>query len=115
MIWNLSTSFRFFLVESVKANKNYQKRSLILQYIFTQKTSLILQTSAHSTWWKICSRQKTKNVFLVGVSKKYLNCIISRRPTAFSEHLESKYIPVIFRLKNFVLEMKEGFVWWRAE
>ena len=44
-IWSL-----FF---NLKANKNKQKRSLILQYSFTKKTSLILQTPTHSTLQKI--------------------------------------------------------------
>ena len=34
-----------FGVESLKASKNYHKRSLILQYNFAQKISLILRTS----------------------------------------------------------------------
>ena len=34
-----------FGVESLKARKNYHKRSLILQYNFAQKISLILRTS----------------------------------------------------------------------
>ena len=38
-----------FLVESLKASKNQQKSSLILQYSFAQKTFLVLQTSTHST------------------------------------------------------------------
>ena len=62
-----------FLAESLKANKNYQKRSCILQYSFAQKTSLILRTSTHLTLKTICSRNTDKifpaNMFLFGVRK----------------------------------------------
>ena len=34
-----------FVAENLKANKNQRKRSLILQYSFAQKTSLILRIS----------------------------------------------------------------------
>ena len=37
-----------FLVEIVKANKINKEMTLILQYSFTHKTSLILRTSTHS-------------------------------------------------------------------
>ena len=63
----------------VKANKNYQKTSHILQYNFAQKTSLILQTSAHLSLKIICSRNTARsisgftnfsvNIFLFGVRK----------------------------------------------
>ena len=63
----------------VKANKNYQKASHILQYNFAQKTSLILQTSAHLSLKIICSRNTARsisgftnfpvNMFLFGVRK----------------------------------------------
>ena len=63
----------------VKANKNYQKASHILQYNFAQKTSLILQTSAHLSLKIICSRNTARsisgftnfsvNIFLFGVRK----------------------------------------------
>ena len=63
----------------LKANKNQQKRSLISQYSFAQKTSLILRTSTHLTLKIICSRNTVKNLsdftnfpanmFLFGVRK----------------------------------------------
>ena len=69
----------YFLAESLKANKNQQKRPHILQYSFSKKTSLILQTSTHLTLKIICSLNKTKNlsdftnfpanIFLIGVRK----------------------------------------------
>ena len=40
------------LVESIKANKNWEKRSLILQYSFAQKASLILRTLTPSKHYK---------------------------------------------------------------
>ena len=51
-----------FLAESLKTSKNYQKRSLILQYSFAQKASLILWTSTHLTLKIICSRNTAKNL-----------------------------------------------------
>ena len=73
------TSFPDRLAESLKANKNQQKRSLISQYSFAQKTSLILRTSTHLTLKIICSRNTVKNfsdftnfpanMFLFGVRK----------------------------------------------
>ena len=62
--WTLSEFFLIsgFLAESLKANKNQQKRSLILQYRFAQKTSLILPTSTQLTLKIICSRNAAKNL-----------------------------------------------------
>ena len=51
-----------FVAESIKANKNLRKRSLILQYSFSQKISLILQTSTHLTLKIICTRNAAKNL-----------------------------------------------------
>ena len=77
--WTSSEFFLIsdFLTESLKANKNYWKRSLTLQYSFAQKASLILRISIHLTLRKICSRNTTKtlsdftnipeNMFLFGV------------------------------------------------
>ena len=62
-----------FLAERRKANKNKRKRSLILQYIFARKTSLILRTSNHLTLKIICScfwlYRFFSNIFLFGVRK----------------------------------------------
>ena len=53
---------RFLLSEkSMKANKSQQKRSLILQCSFAQKTLLILPISSHSTQKKISSRNIARN------------------------------------------------------
>ena len=51
-----------FVAENLKANKNQRKRSLILQYSFAQKTSLILRTSTHLTLKIICSCNTAKNL-----------------------------------------------------
>ena len=69
----------YFLAESLKANKNQQKRPHILQYSFSQKTSFILQTLTHLTLKIICSLNTAKslsdftnfqaNIFLFGVRK----------------------------------------------
>ena len=45
---NLSTKFRFSDRKS-QSQQNYQKRTLISQYIFTQKVLFLLQTLTHST------------------------------------------------------------------
>ena len=52
-----------FLAESLKAKKKQQqKSSLILQYSFAQKTSLILWTSTNLTLNLICFRNTAKNL-----------------------------------------------------
>ena len=104
-----------FLAERLKANKNYQKRSHILQYSFAQKTSLILRTSTHLTLKIVCSRNTAKNLsdftnFPPNVSvwcqKKIFalhhfltpkNCILDLK------HFESKclYISIYVFKKNF--------------
>ena len=74
----------FFLISDfLKANKNLRKKSLILQYIFPQKTSLILQISTHLTLKTICSHNTAKNfshftnfpanTFLFGPHKMFCN------------------------------------------
>ena len=65
--------------ENLKANKNQPKRSLILQYSFAQKTSLILRISTLLKLKIICSQNTAKklsqftnfpaNMFLFGVRK----------------------------------------------
>ena len=68
-----------FAAENLKANKNQRKRSLILQYCFAQKTSLILRISTLLKLKIICSQNTAKklsqftnfpaNMFLFGVRK----------------------------------------------
>ena len=91
-IWSLSFNFRFSS-KSLKANKNWQKRSLILQYRIKNILSQHRQNLTHFTnfpW----------NIFLVGVKKNI------PLHSAFSRHRESKYlyIPVYLRKKMFVPE-----------
>ena len=67
------------VAENLKANKNQPKRSLILQYSFAQKTSLILRIWTLLKLKKTCSQNTAKklsqftncpaNMFLFGVSK----------------------------------------------
>ena len=47
---------------SLKANKNWRKRSLILQCSFARTTSLILRTSTHLTLKITCCRNTAKNL-----------------------------------------------------
>ena len=47
---------------SLKANKNQLKRSLVLQYSFAEKTSLVLRTSSHLKLKIIYSRNTAKNL-----------------------------------------------------
>ena len=126
-----------FLAESLKANKNYPQRSLILQYGFAQKTSLISCTSTHLKLKILCSRNTAKilsdfatdfsaNMFLFGVRKKHLHCAISWHPkTAFLKHFESKclYISVYSCISNYQNFCSKDIVrfylvawgWWEAE
>ena len=78
--WTSSVSFILeFVAENLKANKNQRKRSLILQYSFAQKTSLILRISTLLKLKIICFQSTAKklfqftnfstNMFLFGVRK----------------------------------------------
>ena len=60
-----------FLAKSLKANKNQQKISLILQYNFSFKTSLILSISTHLTLKIIGSQNTAKSLSLYRLSSKY--------------------------------------------
>ena len=92
-----------FLVESLKDNKNQKNISIILQFSFSQKTSLILRASTHSILQKIYSRNTAKNVS-DWCEKKHLHCNIFRRPkTVFSEQFESKYLYIPVNLCSKIL------------
>ena len=70
------------LAESLKANKNQRKSSLILQYSFAQRTSLILWTSINLTLKIIYFRNIAENLslfknFSVWCQKRHLHCTIS--------------------------------------
>ena len=76
-----------FIAENIKPNKNQRKRSPILQYIFTQMTTLILRISTLLKLKIKCSQNKAKqnklsqfthfptDMFLFGVRKNI--CIAS--------------------------------------
>ena len=96
-----------FPAERIKANKK-GKRSLILQYSFIQKTSLILKTLFHSALPKIYSYNTAKNLahftnfpenmFLVGFRKKDLHCTIFRCLRTILEALEKQMSVYLFKL-----------------
>ena len=100
-----------FAAENLKANKNQRKRSLILQYSFAQKTSLILRISTLLKLKITCSQNTAKklsqftnfpaNMFLFGVRKKSISWLPG---TTFLKHFESKclYISVYLPKKMFV-------------
>ena len=87
-----------FLAESLKANKNWQKRWFFLQYCVNQKTSLILRTSTQkytpTIQPKIHSLYKFSSKHVSGwCQKKILHCTISRHPrNAFSELFVRKFL-----------------------
>ena len=70
-----------FVAENLEANKNQRKKSLILQYSFAQKTSLMLRISTLLKLKIICSQNTDKilsqfanfpaNMFLFGVRKTF--------------------------------------------
>ena len=60
MIFGVYLIISDYLVGSHKANKNWQKRSLVLQYTFAQKTSLFLRTSTqHCKKYTSATQPKT--------------------------------------------------------
>ena len=73
-----STFFFFwsdFLTESLKANRNQRKRSLILLYSFAQKTSLVLRISTHEQYVLVTHLRK---LFLTSqVFQKTSFCLVS--------------------------------------
>ena len=105
----------------IPANKNQPKRSLILQYSFAQKTSLILRISTLLKLKITCSQNTAKklsqftnfpaNMFLFGVRKKSISWLPG---TTFLKHFESKclYISVYLSKKIFVSNIEQDFIWW---
>ena len=92
-----------FIAENLKANKNQPKRSLILQYSFAQKTSLILRISTPLKLKIICSQNTAKKfsqftnfpakIFLFGVRKNI--CTAQFPDTTFMKHFESKCLYIL--------------------
>ena len=109
-----------FVAENLKASKNQRKRSLILQYSFAQKTSLILRISTPLKLKIICS-QKPFSVYKfsskhvsVWCQKKHLHCTISWSPrTTFLKYFESKCLYIsVYLFKKFVSKTYQDFIWW---
>ena len=106
-------NFRYFGRKS-QSQQNYRKRSLILQYSFAQKTSLILWNSTHLTLKIISSCNTAKslcdfinfpaNMFLFEVRKNICTPSFLDAQNAFLKHFESEwsYISVYLRKKRFV-------------
>ena len=108
-----------FLAESLKASKNKQKRSLVLQHSFAQNPHSFYeaQLTQHYKEYAPATQPKTlltlryTQIYSISqqtcfwfVSEKFLHCIISGHPkTSFWKHWESKclYIPVYLRKKFF--------------
>ena len=84
-----------FVAENLKANKNQRKRSLILQYSFAQKTSLILRTSTHLTLKIICSRNTVKNLSDFINFQQTCFCLVSEKIFVLHHFLTPK---------NYILE-----------
>ena len=107
--WTSSEFFSNFRFSSRKSQsqQKLEERSLILQYSFAQKTSLILRTSTHLTSKIICSRNTTKYLSFNLVSEKTfaLSHFLTGK-SAFLKHFESKclYISAYLRKKMFVPE-----------
>ena len=120
-----------FIAEILKPNKNQRERSPILQYIFAQKISLILRISTLLKLKIICTQNTAKklsqstnfraNMFLFGVRKKHLHCIISWRPrTTFLKHCEIKCLYISVYLSKKILFQRPSKIlyggmggWWR--
>ena len=67
-----------FVAENLKANKNQRKRSLILQYSFAQKTSLILRISTLLKLKIICSQNTAKKLSQFTNFQQTCFCLVSK-------------------------------------
>ena len=92
----------YFLTESLKGIKNYQQRSLILQYSFAQKkTSFILQTSTYSTLKKyILPQHSQKPYSLYKFSSKTVTGLCQKKNCA-APFLDTQLLPA-GALNNFL-------------
>ena len=68
-----------FLAESLKASKNQRKRSLILRYSFSQKTSLVLGTSTHLSLKIICSHNTAKSLSDLKIFQQTCFCLVPEK------------------------------------
>ena len=76
-----------FLAESLNANKTSKKKSLVLQYSFALKTSLILRTSIHLTLKIICSRNTAKSRSDLNIFQQTYFCLASEKIFALHRFL----------------------------
>ena len=109
----------FVCPESVKASKNYRKKSIILQYSFIQKTSLILRTSTHIENNMVLQYSQNLSEF-TKISQQTCFCLVSGKTfalhrfltpkTAFLKHFESKcpFISVYLRKKRCSKILSDG-------
>ena len=74
-----SSHFIFNFRFSSRKSQSQQNRSLILQYSFAQKTSLILRTSTHLTLKIICSRLTAKNLSDLINFQQTCFCLVSEK------------------------------------
>ena len=96
--WNTSKFFvNFQISEKYPSQKNQQKRSVILQYSFPQKTLLITRTSTQLTLKLKCSGNTAKNrsdfanipaqILLFGARKNISTApFLDAQEPAFSKH-----------------------------
>ena len=108
-----------FVAENLKANKNQPKRSLILQYSFAQKTSLILRTSTLIENNMVLQYSQNLSGF-TKISQQTCFCLVSEKTfalhrfltpkTAFLKHFESKcpFISVYLRKKRRSKILSDG-------
>ena len=124
-MWTSSAFFiPEFVAENLKANKNQRKRSLILQYSFAQKTSLILRISTLLKLKIICSQNTAKklsqftnfpaNMFLFGVRKKICTAPFSdaQELLSWSTLKANICIFLYISLRNFYFKDVSRFLVW---
>ena len=95
--WTSSKFFLFqkFFIPNLKVNKNQLKRSLILQYSFSQKTSLVLRISTLLTMKIICSQNTAKQFSQCKIFQQTCFCLVSEKNICWGHFL---------RPKNYFLE-----------
>ena len=87
-----------FLAESLKANKNLQKRSHVLQYSFARKTSHFTNINSLDIENNMLPQHNQKPFWLYKFSANMFNAPFPR--TAFLKHIESKCLCISLYLLN---------------